>query len=1091
MRPGLAALLLVLAPASLAQGPRASVSLGGSPVVLPVAGPVAIDTSGGYVAAAFVDALDVVYLVSSTDAGQSWSAPLALSSLAGPKTLAASSVRIAGYDANVCWTVGLGGGSEELWTTRVELAGAPPAIVQVETLVPHGGTPGPIGAFDVEVSSAGATRWLNVAQRVGAGAGHSDLWVSSSGDGLSFVTRRVATSYGPGTAQVGQLDLAADGARVAVAWSDDSGGATDVWLSIDHAGGLGTWSASAIRVDTSAAPATQGEGLSLALGAGRTLVAWNESATPAGAQLAFARVFDAVGAPLGATHPIATSGDADDCRALVTGAGNPLVLVLDDRAGPNEVWARVSKDGGATFESAQRLSLHGASSLSADAGGQKVVAAAWAAGPAPQEVEIAFSCDGGMTWSVGALSSSGGDADLPALAYDPLRRQVLGAWLSDAGGADRPFAAGIGVCLPPPPDCFEAASLGLGVPTPGDLDPGAAAAQSALAAGAADAGQVRLYRGMDYTPAESKVNGLRPLPAQRMTVFYPQGLVKPSGGWPVLLFSPCGAFRETEPPASAPAPGPGEDAREGMRPWSPPAALPFPLGDRGYAFTETPPLVQICAADEESGEAAPVSGFLYQALLRGWAVACVGTIGIDSRLDTRGKLVPFGGQLLIDRDPNLFYPADDGNGMPTDEWESCELFYGEKDFTWARQYLAEHAGELEIDDDLVVASGVSCGSTYAAFVALGPDRARTSGSSLLQQSTRCAGFLGFETPAWWPAFNDEVTAPHWEGASAGKRAATMADVPADTLARASVSRWIRESGSLAADTPALLVFDEGLAADAMADLERDDGNGGCGDWPAASGDPCLTDALLPCVDCNDFDPLCALLGLSSGCFCNPLVSRFCAGSSTDIIDYTRAHDSWNGIVLQQDLLLYGHPDSQLLLETGVPSAHPGLPALQTQVFTDTTGGFVPSTIEDPLVVEAALSWLCALRDDVLGISSGCAAATYRNAAPNPASLSVTPPVLGGTMACVVDLDTTGHTMAQVIGLDSPDTMQLATYVLLCQDLGSGILFQQTASGPIAIVQVAIPNGTYMVGSTLCVQAIQFGGGGADALSNAQDVVVGL
>jgi hypothetical protein len=784
-----------------------------------------------------------------------------------------------------------------------------------------------------------------------------------------------------------------------------------------------------------------------------------------------------VGGALTPPVPLGPPADADGCAAVVTQDGDVIALARDDRSGANEIWARRSQDNGASYGAPAKLSTDGASSLDVDAGNKGVIAAVWTAGAHPESVESAYSCDGGASWTTLGLSSTSGDADTAAVGYDPFEKQVIAAWLSDDLGSNRAYSAGYGACLPPPPPCIQAASLGPAVSQPTLIVPGTTAAQRSSAGEQAEGSPdpvYRLYRGLDYTPAETRVNGLRPLPAQRLTVFYPTGFVKPADGWPVLLFSPAGAFREAQAPT------------EGAE-----AALPYPLGTKSLDFGEAAPLLEICAASADGAEDAALGGFLYDVLSRGWAVVCVGTVGIDSRLDDRGKLVPFGGLLLNDRDPNIFYPTEDGGGSPTPEWENFELFWGEKDFTWARQYLAENATELDLDNDVVVTSGVSSGAIYAAFVALGPDRAHASGSSQVMQSTQCAGFIGFETPAWFPAFNPEVPAPHWEGPTAGYRAVTMGDASTSDLAASSVSTWIRETGSLAASTPALLVYDEGVAAVDPADFERDDGSGGCDAWPAATGDPCLTDALLPCIDCHDLDGICALIGFPQGCFCNPLVSRFCAGSDVEIIDFTRAHDSWNGVVLLQDLLTYGHPDSQLLMETGVMTAHPDLPALQTAIYTDTSGTFPASAMDDPLVRQYALSWLCQLRDDVKGTSSDCPAGVYRNESPNAASLSLTPPILGKTMTCVVDLDTTGHPLAQVIGLDTPASIPLGTYVLLCQDSGSGILFQSTASGPLAIMDIAIPNGTYMAGSMFCVQAIHFGGGSGDALSNAQDVVVGL
>jgi hypothetical protein len=123
-----------------------------------------------------------------------------------------------------------------------------------------------------------------------------------------------------------------------------------------------------------------------------------------------------------------------------------------------------------------------------------------------------------------------------------------------------------------------------------------------------------------------------------------------------------------------------------------------------------------------------------------------------------------------------------------------------------------------------------------------------------------------------------------------------------------------------------------------------------------------------------------------------------------------------------------------------------------------------------------------------------ALATPRNAGSNPASYTASAPVLGGTFTGTIDLTTTGHGFALLFGFDSPVTQTLAGgQILLCSPLlGKGELLNQSAmSGPVAAFSVAVPNDLGLCGLKLCTQALHFGGVNPFALSNAQDLVVGL
>jgi len=118
-------------------------------------------------------------------------------------------------------------------------------------------------------------------------------------------------------------------------------------------------------------------------------------------------------------------------------------------------------------------------------------------------------------------------------------------------------------------------------------------------------------------------------------------------------------------------------------------------------------------------------------------------------------------------------------------------------------------------------------------------------------------------------------------------------------------------------------------------------------------------------------------------------------------------------------------------------------------------------------------------------------ATYRNAGSNPSSYAAVPPLLGGTFTATVDLTTTGHTYAKLIGFRRPGEITLAGGQVLLVDPTSpgGVL--PLVPGPLAVFHVAVPSDPGLCGLRLSTQAVHLGGVTPFALSNAQDLVVGV
>ena len=121
----------------------------------------------------------------------------------------------------------------------------------------------------------------------------------------------------------------------------------------------------------------------------------------------------------------------------------------------------------------------------------------------------------------------------------------------------------------------------------------------------------------------------------------------------------------------------------------------------------------------------------------------------------------------------------------------------------------------------------------------------------------------------------------------------------------------------------------------------------------------------------------------------------------------------------------------------------------------------------------------------------------RNAGANPVSYSAAPLVFGGSFNATVDLSTTGHDFAFLLGFDTAVDVALGGgQRLLCLDLGgSGEVFSGAGLGPVpgpsANFSAPIPNDLAFCNFTFCSQAVHIGGVAPFALSNAQDVTVGF
>ena len=145
--------------------------------------------------------------------------------------------------------------------------------------------------------------------------------------------------------------------------------------------------------------------------------------------------------------------------------------------------------------------------------------------------------------------------------------------------------------------------------------------------------------------------------------------------------------------------------------------------------------------------------------------------------------------------------------------------------------------------------------------------------------------------------------------------------------------------------------------------------------------------------------------------------------------------------------------------------------------------------------EQANRMRCSLVNYRPNLASSCAsvaAVNNRSAAANRDDFQATTPTLGGLLGMRVNLSASGHTMALVVGFESPANITLgAGQVLLVDPTNpAGEIFGLSSKpGPLAVYELPIP--ASLCGRTFYAQAIEFGGVFPFTLTNAQDLVFGF
>jgi len=240
----------------------------------------------------------------------------------------------------------------------------------------------------------------------------------------AWTTQRLTTNAGDSF----RPDVAVSGANVYVVWCDETPGNREIYL-VKSANNGATWQDSQ-RLTSNAGDSTYP---SIAVSATNIYIVWRDE-TPGNAEIYFRRSIDG-----GATWQVAkrltnNSGFSDYPDIAVSGT-NVYVIWEDYTPGNYEIYFRKSADGGATWQSAQRLTNNpGFSSNPRIAKYGSNVYIVWSdSNPGNEEIYFCRSADSGTTWQPALrLTKNAGYSEVPSVAVNGASIYV--AWMNDTPG---------------------------------------------------------------------------------------------------------------------------------------------------------------------------------------------------------------------------------------------------------------------------------------------------------------------------------------------------------------------------------------------------------------------------------------------------------------------------------------------------------------------------------------------------------------------------------------------------------------------------------------------------------------------------------
>jgi|GEM_PF-431904 len=414
------------------------------------------------------EGLNGVYVSVSDGRGITWSTPLRIDSdvTAAAKYTQNDSVAVVGNNVFACWEDERNGVSNEDLFFNVSTDGG--STWAGEVLI-NKAYPAGVGAVRdwrmvATPASTGSPIYVHILISVDptAASPNEELYLVNSTDGGATFNAPVAVPQGilPGAADVDFIDLAASGPHLTVIWQDNrisgSGSFDDVWINHSHTAGTSWVHPTDFRVNNGVVGGTtDADGdVSVAMIGPPTgftvIVGWQEERTGLTSEEVRVNISNdhtATWLPADVLIGgyVAGVDDVDAAEVLVNDDGTLVVAWDDNRTGADEIYVASSTDGGVTWVEFSLSTTGGGFPRFAgggDAGGP-IVALAWSNGTFPNVAESAYSLDKGATWSSSlVVSDNTGDVDFTEITYNLLYDNLICAWLSDDLGQNNVYAGG-------------------------------------------------------------------------------------------------------------------------------------------------------------------------------------------------------------------------------------------------------------------------------------------------------------------------------------------------------------------------------------------------------------------------------------------------------------------------------------------------------------------------------------------------------------------------------------------------------------------------------------------------------------------------
>jgi hypothetical protein len=414
-------------------------------------------TYGGRAAVAWKDSAQGIHAAYSDDAGVTWNASAQVDKDGGIGTSkfiafgTAETIQVNGDHVYVIWEDVRDGVTNEIYFNRSIDAGQ--TFESGDQAVSESANMGYVWTLDQAMAlvraSDPADDQIHVVYTVEDGftvscdagdptAGPEDIYYNNSIDGgASFGSSVLLTSASGTGADIDDIAICAAGDNVYVAWIDNRDGCfNDVYfVTSDDQGG--SWTTEIALETTGAGNASR---LTMDCDGPNVVVGWQEEpGVGSGPETARLAVSTDAGQSFGADRLVGDyvplTDDVDDYKLAYSLGNIVYALVYDDIAAGgsnNQVYVSSSSDNGVTFATDTALTVTGGSFPRITEGGAEV-AVSWNGSAFPNAVEGSYSLDGGVSWSsiVTVNDTPLSDTDFVEVAYDPIKKNVVVAWLDD------------------------------------------------------------------------------------------------------------------------------------------------------------------------------------------------------------------------------------------------------------------------------------------------------------------------------------------------------------------------------------------------------------------------------------------------------------------------------------------------------------------------------------------------------------------------------------------------------------------------------------------------------------------------------------